>query len=398
MSGEVVITGLGLVSPLGAGIDSTWQGLVDRRLAIRPLTLFDPSPYWATLAGEFEGDPSQSIPRRLRPQTDRMTQLSLMATDEAVSQSGLTIKEVADDTAVVTAATGGGYEFGQRELQKLWAEGPHAVSAYQSFAWFYAVNTGQISIQQHAKGPGSVIVSEQAGGLDALGHAARVLTRGEARYALAGAVDSSLCPWAWVAHQQSGALSASSDPQTAYRPFAASADGGVVGEGGAMFVLAREEDGSGVPALARILGHAATFDGRTAEPGHGLQRAMTAALDAAGIGPGEVDVVMPDAAGVRHLDQAELAALTSVFGSNRPAVSVPKTATGRLMAGGAAMDVAVAIEMIRRQVIPPTIHVDGGDLPGFDLVEDERHTTVETVMIVARGRGGYNSALVLGRP
>lgn len=138
---------------------------------------------------------------------------------------------------MVTANALGGFEFTHRELRNLWTEGPRAVSVYESFAWFYAVNTGQISIRHGLRGANCALVGEQAAGLDAIGQARRCV-RGGARLALAGGVDSALDPWGWVAQLSTGRVSKDPDPGRAYRPFDRTACGYLPGEGGPLDVAA----------------------------------------------------------------------------------------------------------------------------------------------------------------
>lgn len=187
---------------------------------------------------------------------------------------------------VVTAAGSGGVEFGGNELRKLWGQGAKHVSAYQSFAWFYAVNTGQISIRNGLRGPSGVLVTEQAGGLDAVAHARRQLRKSGVRLLVTGGVDSSLCPWGWAAHLAGGELSTAEDPDRAYLPFSADADGHVAGEGGALLVLEDEDSARARGArtvYGELAGYGATFDPRPGsgrEPG--LRRAIDTALSDAG--------------------------------------------------------------------------------------------------------------------
>jgi len=301
---------------------------------------------------------------------------------------------------VVTANASGGFEFGQRELQKLWSKGSRFVSAYQSFAWFYAVNTGQISIRHGMRGPCGVLVTEQAGGLDAVAEARRNIRRGT-RVVLTGGMDASLCPWGLVAQITSGGLSSCDDPSRAYRPFDHGASGWVPGEGGAILVLeaatsARERGAQNI--YGEVAGYAATFDpkpGSGREPG--LRRAAELALADAGVSAREIDVVFADASGVPELDRIEAQAITALFGPYGVPVTAPKTMTGRLYSGGAPVDLAAALLSIRDEMIPPTINVDhiAPDI-AIDLVTGEpRLQRVEGALVLARGHGGFNSAMVV---
>ncbi|MFJ3880929.1 ketosynthase chain-length factor [Streptomyces sp. NPDC090077] len=396
-----VVTGIGVAAPNGLGTEAWWAAVLRGETGIRPLTRFDAAPYPARLAGEVPGfDAAEHLPSRLLPQTDQVTRLALTAADEALADADVDPATLPDFAAgVITANAAGGYEFGQRELEALWSKGGQYVSAYQSFAWFYAVNSGQISIKNGMRGPNSVIVSEQAGGLDAVAQARRQIRKG-IRLVVTGGMDSSLCPWGWTAHLATGELSTAEDPARAYRPFSAGADGHVVGEGGALLILedadaARER---GAEPYGTVAGYAATFD---PPPGSGgaprLGAAAALALREAGLTPADVDVVFADAAGRRDPDRAEARALADLFGEYAVPVTAPKTMTGRLAAGGSSLDVAAALLSLRDGVIPPTVNTGppAEDCP-IDLVtEVRRPERLRTALVLARGRGGFNAAMVL---
>ncbi len=393
---DSVVTGIGVTAPNGLGAEAWWAATLRGESGIRPVTRFDASRYPVRVAGEVPGFVDEEhLPSRLLPQTDRVTRLSLAAAKEALDGSGSDPSSLPEYGAgVVTASSAGGFEFGQRELQALWSKGGQHVSAYQSFAWFYAVNTGQISIRHGLRGSSGVVVAEQAGGLDAVAHARRQIRKG-ARLMVTGGVDSALCPWGWAAHLAAGELSRVPDPARAYLPFDAEADGHVVGEGGALFVLenaaaARKRDAR---AYGAFTGYAATFDG----PGTPrLADAARLALADAGVNAGDIDVVFADAAGARAADRAEAEALAVLFGPRGVPVTAPKSMTGRLLAGGASLDVAAALLTLRDQVIPPTVGTTepAADCP-VDLVTAPRETAVRHALVLARGRGGFNSAAVL---
>ncbi|WP_327722850.1 ketosynthase chain-length factor (plasmid) [Streptomyces sp. NBC_00490] len=399
---RVVVTGLGVTAPNGLGTDDFWSATVEGRSGIGPIGRFDASGYPARLAGEVPGFVAEDhLPGRLLPQTDHMTRLALVAADWALADAGVTPGDWAPfDMGVVTASSSGGFEFGQRELQALWSKGGQYVSAYQSFAWFYAVNTGQISIRHGMRGPSGVVVSDQAGGLDALAQGRRMIRKGS-KLIVSGGVDGSICPWGHVAQLAAGRLSTSDDPGRAYLPFDIEAAGHVPGEGGALLILedaeaARER---GARVYGEIAGYAATFDpppGTGREPG--LERAIRQALADAHADAGDVDVVFADAAAIPELDRAEADAVTRVFGPEGVPVTAPKTMTGRLLSGAASLDVAAALLSVRDGVIPPTAHVTPDPAYRLDLVTGEaRRARVDTALVLARGYGGFNSAMVVRR-
>ncbi|MFD6421247.1 ketosynthase chain-length factor [Streptomyces sp. NPDC060198] len=400
---SVVVTGLGVASPNGLGTKDYWAATRGGKSGIGRLTRFDPSPYPARLAGEVPGFTAEDhLPSRLIPQTDRMTRIALAAADWALADAGVRPEELdAFDMGVVTASASGGFEFGQNELRKLWSQGSKFVSAYQSFAWFYAVNSGQISIRNGMKGPSGVVVGDQAGGLDAVAQARRQIRKGT-RLVVSGGIDASLCPWGWVAQLASGRLSTSEEPSRAYLPFDPDARGHVPGEGGAILILedaeaARER---GARDYGEIAGYGSTFDPK---PGSGrppgLRKAIELALEDASSDPEGIDVVFADGAADPGLDQAEAEAITAVFGERRVPVSVPKTMTGRLYSGGAPLDVAAALLALRDGLIPAAVNVRPSPGHPLDLVVDRpRPAALRTALVLARGHGGFNSAVVLRAP
>ncbi|MFJ5225033.1 ketosynthase chain-length factor [Streptomyces sp. NPDC088400] len=396
-----VVTGMGVMAPNGTDTEAYWAATLDRKSGIDRIERFDPSPYPVTLAGEVSGfEPAEHVPSRLLVETSTMSHLALAAGAMAIADAGVVPAELPEyEMGVVTANATGGVEFGQRELQNLWSGSPSDVGAYMSIAWFFAATTGQLSIRHKLRGQCGVVVSEQAGGLDAIGQGRRLL-RGGHRLAMVGGTESAMSPAGLVA-QLPGHLSRRDDPARAYLPFDADACGYVSGEGGAILIVedARRAAERGAPhRYGEIAGYAATFD---PAPGRGrpptLRVAVERALADARVAPAEVDVVFADAAGVPHLDRAEAEALSAVFGPHRVPVTAPKSMTGRLYAGAGALDVVAALLSIRDGVIPPTANVT--ELaPGCDIdlvLDGPRRTAVRTALVLARGHGGFNSALVV---
>jgi act minimal PKS chain-length factor (CLF/KS beta) len=400
-AGSALVTGLGVVAPNGLGAERYWEACLAGRSGLAEITRFDASGYPVRLAGEVRDfEPADRVPGRLLAQTDVWSQFGLVAADMALADAGLDLTPLSPyDCAVVTATSSGGNLFGQREIQNLWARGPEHVSVYQSIAWFYAATTGQIAIRHGLKGPCGVVVSEQAGGLDCLGQARRVLRTGS-RVVIAGGTEAPIGPYALTCQLQTGRLSTEPDPACAYRPFDIAATGYLPGEGGAMLVV--EQFGTaaarGVGGYGELAGYAATMDpapwsGRPS----GLARAIRSALADAGVEPCQVAVVFADAAGSVDLDRAEAEALRAVFDERGVPVTAPKTMTGRLYAGGASLDVVAALLSMRDGVIPPTVGVsDAAEEYGIDLVTGApRPADIAVAVVVARGHGGFNAALVV---
>jgi len=403
---RAVITGVGVVAPNGIGNDAWWEATRAGKSGIGRISHFDPSQYPAQLAGEVKGfEASDYIDQRLIVQTDRWTHMALAATQLALADADFD-PEGKDPyrMSVITSSGSGGNEFGQKEIENLWGKGPIFVGAYQSIAWFYAATTGQIAIKYGMKGPCGVIVQEGAGGLEALWHSRRNIVRG-VEFVISGGTEAPIGPYALTCQLTNGRLSYESDPAAAFRPFDERANGYVPGEGGAIITLESVEHarGRGAPRLyAEIAGYGATNDAydskRVSDDGSQLARAMRLALERAGIGAGDVDVVFADAAGVPEADRAEAQAIREVLGDDVP-VTAPKTMVGRLYGGGAPLDIAAAAFALRDGVIPPTINLDA-PAEGCELnfVREAQERPLQTVLVNARGFGGFNSSIIVRKP
>jgi act minimal PKS chain-length factor (CLF/KS beta) len=392
------VTGIGVVAPTGVGAKNHWAATMRAESALRPLTSAGPSHTAVRCGGQIEHlDPAELLPSRLLVQTDRATQLALIAAAEALDDAEVDLRDDACDNAgVVTAVAGPGAQFHQGVLYDLFRRSSRHVSAYEPFAWFYPAAAGQISIRHGLRGPSATMIGEHAG-LDAVAKACGELQMG-AMLMLAGAVDGSLCSWGLACRRGSGRLSEHADPRRCYLPFDQRARGHAPGEGGALLVIEPQTDGQR-PVYGFIAGYATAIDpppGSGREPG--LRRTIEAALRDAGTTPTAVDVVFADAAGVPDLDRAEAQTLAALFGPRAVPVTAPKTMTGQLLAGGSALDLATALLSIRHGAIPPTVNITEpayDDL--IDLVRSPREASIHCALVVARGYGGFNSAVVLRR-
>jgi minimal PKS chain-length factor (CLF/KS beta) len=401
---RAAVTGIGAVAPNGAGTEAFWKATKEGISALDRVTREGCEHLPLRVAGEVRDfEPSAAVEERFLVQTDRFTHFALAAADFALDDARLGRADTGEEpfsVGVVTAAGSGGGEFGQRELQQLWSKGSRYVGPYQSIAWFYAASTGQISIRRGFKGPCSVVASDEAGGLDALAHAARAVRRGT-DVLVAGATEAPLAPYSGVCQLGYEELSTVDDPARAYRPFTAGACGFVPAEGGAMLVVEEETSARerGARLRARLAGHAATFTGasRWEESREGLARAVRGALEEAGCAPEEVDVVFADALGVPAADRAEALAIADVLGAHgrRVPVTAPKTGIGRSYCAAPVLDVAAAVLALEHGLIPPTPNV-------FDVCHDldlvtgrARAAELRTALVLSRGLMGSNSALVL---
>ncbi|WP_159943633.1 MULTISPECIES: beta-ketoacyl synthase N-terminal-like domain-containing protein [unclassified Nocardiopsis] len=398
----MVITGLGTVSPAGVGTEDYWTALCEGRTLIAPIPDFDTSGFHVRLGGKVPGfDPNAHLEGRYVVQTDAFTWFAMTAADEALRDSGAAADGDPYATGVLICSCAGGVEFGQREIAALWASGPGYVGPYQSIAWFYAASTGQVSIRNGLKGMCGVLVTDEPGMLDALGQSERALRRGTSAMLVGGSEAPIGSPFSLACQEGAGLLSGDDDPRSAYVPFTERAHGYVPAEGAAVAVVEEEAAARarGARVRAVVAGQASTFGGVGAfDPGGaGLLHAARQAMERAGVGPEDVDVVFADAVGVPKADADEAAVLRQLF-PRGVAVTAPKTGFGRAYAGAGALDVAAAVLSLEHQLVPPTPHVDDA-LLGLDLVvRVPRAARLRTALVLSRGLGGTNSAVVLTLP
>ncbi|MFF3336851.1 ketosynthase chain-length factor [Streptomyces sp. NPDC002888] len=403
---RAAVTGIGVIAPNGTSTETFWKSTQEGLSVLDRITREGCEHLPLRVAGEVRAfEPSAAVEERFLVQTDRFTHFAMAAADLALEDARLgqaDTDEAPFSVGVVTAAGSGGGEFGQRELQQLWGKGSRFVGPYQSIAWFYAASTGQISIRRGFKGPCSVVAADEAGGLDALAHAARAVRRGT-DVIVAGSTEAPLAPYSMVCQLGYEELSTVEDPERAYRPFTDGACGFVPAEGGAMVVVEEESSARerGARVRATLAGHAATFTGasRWDRSREGLAQAIRGALDEAGCAPEEIDVVFADALGVPEADRAEALAIADALGSHgrRVPVTAPKTGTGRGYCAAPVMDASAAVLAMEHGLIPPTPNV-------FDVCHDLEVVTVRaraaelrTALVLSRGLMGSNSALVLRR-
>ncbi|MGW4894097.1 beta-ketoacyl synthase N-terminal-like domain-containing protein [Kitasatospora sp. NPDC004240] len=401
---RAAVTGLGVVAPNGVGADAFWKATRQGVSVLDRISREGCEAMPLRIAGQVRDfEPQGSIDSRYLVQTDRFTHYAMAAADLAVADAGF-VPDPGEPFAVgvVTAAGSGGGEFGQRELQQLWGKGPRFVGPYQSIAWFYAASTGQISIRGGYKGPCGVVASDEAGGLDALAHAARSIGRGTDAVVV-GAAEAPLAPYSMVCQLGYPELSLAERADRAYLPFSADACGFSPAEGGAMLLLEDESAARrrGARVRALVAGHGATFTGasRWEESREGLAHAIRIALEEARCAPEEIDVVFADALAVPAADRAEALALADALGpyAERVPVTAPKAGTGRAYCGAPMLDVAAAVLAMEDGIVPPTPNVTevGHDLA---LVTGRaRPAELRTALVLSRGLMGSNAALVLRR-
>jgi 3-oxoacyl-(acyl-carrier-protein) synthase len=383
--------------------------MVSGQSFITPLTRFDTSRFSSKMAGAVENfDATAFLDPRIITQTDRWTQFDLVCAQQALADAALQIGDE-DPTKIgaVFAAGTGGNEYGQQQLHLCHSQGLKYVSAYLSIAWFYAASIGQVSIGNAIRGYGRNICAEAAGGLIALGHAAKIIAQATCDVVMVGGCEAPLTPYTFASHQSSGFMSSESGPYP-YRPFDATRTGPVIGEGGAGFCIESKEHALKRDAhiYAEIAGWGQSFDGMiTREPasdGEQYARALVEALRMARLRPVDVDWIICDGLGTQDGDRSEAKALQKVFGDALHTIpaSAPKSMIGRLFNGGSTVDVAAGLLGLEQQMVLPTVGFTQPDACcPLDCVPNQaRSQRVRRVLVGARGFGGFNSALVLQYP
>jgi 3-oxoacyl-(acyl-carrier-protein) synthase len=413
---RVVVTGVGAITPAGIGTEPLWKQVLAGRSCVRRIDRFDAGPYKCRIAGQADDfDAADWLPPRLVKRTDRFSQLAMVAADNAIDAAQLRIG--ADGVAghrvgVMVGNVLGGWEFAERELRKLWTEGPRAVSPYQATAWFPAAPQGNICIRHGIRGRSRTFVCDRASGAYAVAHAAETIRRGQADVVIAGGTEQPLSPYAWLCCETGAFLTGAGNdsPESAYRPFDRRHSGTVIGEGSVFLVLEELDHARrrGAPILGELLAEALSTDGYqpyyTVEPrGETLARTIRAAIDRAERDAGDLSCVLADGSAVPREDAAEVAALRSALGPDRDSVPVTavKPAVGHLLGAAAVADVATALEVHAHGLIPPVANLET-PAPGFDLdlvIGTARpRSRTGPVLVVSRGLGGVNACLVVGAP
>jgi 3-oxoacyl-[acyl-carrier-protein] synthase II len=404
---RVVITGLGVVSPVGLDVDTMWQNLIAGQSGIRPITQFDPADLEVRFAGEAHGfDPLDHMSAKEARRVDRFTQFAIAALEQVLAQSGLVVDEHnADQVGAIVGAGIGGISTYTRDLDALREKGPRQVNPFLLTMISADVPAVQIALRTGARGPNLGLSSACATGADALGQAANLIRLGQARAMFAGSFEAGITLISLAALQRMRALSRrNDDPAAACRPFDAGRDGFVVSEGGALlllealdFALAR-----GAEPLAELVGYAATSDAAhvtAPDPeGWGSTHCMSMALQRASLAPEQVSYINAHATGTPLGDPAETQAIKHALGAHayRVPVSATKSMTGHLMGGAGALEATICIQALRSNLIPPTINLDTPD-PACDLdyvPHRARPATLEVVLSNSFGFGGHNAALV----
>jgi 3-oxoacyl-[acyl-carrier-protein] synthase II len=405
---RVVVTGVGLVSPLGVGTDVTWRGVLSGTSGIGPITLFDAARYSTRFAGEVPAfDPLQWIDKKDVKKCGRFIQFAIAATTMAMAQSGLTIEPANAERVGVMIGSGiGGFEVIEREHSVLLERGPERVSPFFILSAIVNLAAGQVSVRLGAKGPNSAVATACTTGAHAIGDAFRLVRDGYADAMICGGTEAAITPLGVAGFAAMRALSTrNDDPTRASRPWDVDRDGFVVGEGGGILVLETADAAvrRGAVVLAEIVGYGMSADAHhlTAPPadGDGVTRAMRAALDDAALTPDQVRYINAHATSTPLGDAAEALAIQRVFGSAGIAVSSTKSMTGHLLGGAGALEAGITVLALCDQQAPPTVNLDRADADNpLDLVPHRsRPLEMAHAMTNSFGFGGTNASLIFKR-
>jgi 3-oxoacyl-[acyl-carrier-protein] synthase II len=405
---RVVVTGLGVVSPIGIGRQAFWSGLATGRSGVGPITHFDASAYATRIAAEVRDfDPAGFMDRKEIRRNDRFVQFAYAATRMAMDDAGFTITAAnASRTGVLIGSGIGGAATWEAQHRALLERGPDRVSPFFVPMMIANMATGVTSILIGAKGPGSCVVTACATGGNAIGDAMRVIQRGEADAMLAGGAEAAITPLSMAGFCSMKAMSTRNDePARACRPFDATRDGFVMGEGAGVVLLESLEHAErrGALILGEMAGYGVTTDAfHITQPdpeGDGAYRSMAAALADAGLEPEDIDYINAHGTSTPYNDRLETLAIKRLFGEHarRLAVSSTKSMTGHLLGAAGGVELVACVLALQHQTLPPTINLQTPD-PECDLdyvPNAARPARLRTAMSNAFGFGGHNAILVL---
>src|SRR5687768_1810591 len=410
LSRRVVVTGVGLVSPLGIGTQANWEALSAGQGGIGPITRFDASQHSARIAGEVKGfDPLRFIEKKDVKKMDVFIQLAIAAAQYAMDDAVLSVTEdLAPRVGVFIASGIGGFSTIEREHKALLDGGPRRISPFFIPAAIINLAAGQVSIRFGAKGPNSATCTACSASAHAIGDALEIIRRGRADVMIAGGSESAITPMGVGGFAAMRALSTrNDDPGTASRPFDLNRDGFVMGEGAGVIVL--EELGfaqrRGAPIYAELVGYGMSADAfhitAPSEDGDGGVRVMASALDDAGVAPGEIDYVNAHGTSTPFNDKLETLAIRRLFGDHatKMAISSTKSMTGHLLGAAGGLEAGITVLAIRHQLAPPTINYETPD-PECDLdyvPNTARPMKIDVAVSNSFGFGGTNGTLVFRR-
>jgi 3-oxoacyl-[acyl-carrier-protein] synthase II len=420
---RVVVTGIGLITPLGQGTEHSWSQILAGRSGLGPITLFDTTDYACKVAGEAPSvdgrgggkpgepgvyDPETTLSAKDRRRVDDFILYAIAAADEAVKDAGWTPEdeESRERTGVMIGSGIGGLATIEKTSVELFEKGPRRVSPFFIPSALINLASGQVSIRHRFKGPNHSVVTACATGAHAIGDAARIIKYGDADVMIAGGAEASICPVGIAGFIACRAMSTNFNdtPEKASRPYDKARDGFVMGEGAGVLVLEEYEHAKarGAKVYAEVIGYGMAGDAyhitAPAEDGDGGFRAMKAAIKDAGITPADIDYINAHGTSTPLGDEIELGAVERLLGNaaSKVAMSSTKSATGHLLGAAGAVEAAFTCLAIRDQVAPPTINLENPSVvTPIDLVPNKaRPMKIEIALSNSFGFGGTNASVV----
>ena len=406
MKTKVVITGIGIVSPLGLSADATWESLLSGESGVDYISSFDAEAFETQIAAEVKGfEPTDFLDRKEARRMDRFVQFAAVAAQEAIAKAELNMsKEKSDRVSVMIGSGIGGIITLSQELEVLLERGPSKVNPFLVPMMLGDMASGRVSMMVGAKGPNFSAISSCATGADTIAQASEVIRRGDADVAITGGSEAAICPIGIAGFNACSALSRRNDePHKASSPFDAMRDGFVLGEGAGILVLESLEHAlnRGCEPLAELAGYGATADAhhitQPSPAGEGGARAIRIALSKAEIMPEDIDYINAHGTSTPMNDKFETMAIKSVLGRNAHStpISSTKSMTGHLLGASGALEAAICVLAVSRSAMPPTINLENPD-PDCDLdyiANIARVGTVNAALSNSLGFGGHNTCL-----
>ena len=408
---RVVVTGIGMISPLGIGNEPTWNGLIEGRSGVGPITKFDPTAFACRIAGEVRGfQPETWIEKKEIKKSDTFIQYAIAVSQMAVDDSGLDFtREDGERSGVIIGSGIGGLPLIEEMHQKLVERGPSRISPFFIPGLIVNLAAGQVSIRFGLKGPSSAPATACATGAHAIGDAYKVIQRDEADIMVAGGSEAVITPLAVGGFAAMRALSTRNDePERASRPWDLNRDGFVIGEGAGVLILEERERAiaRGARIYCELTGYGMSSDAHhitsPAEDGSGMIRVMRRALKDAELEPKDIQYINAHGTSTEIGDKTETVAITGVFGEDdarRVAISSTKSMTGHLLGAAGGLEAAICAKTLETGILPPTINYETPD-PECDLdyvPNTARQATLEHVLSNSFGFGGTNATLVFSR-
>ena len=409
---RVVVTGMGVLSPLGVGVEPTWGKLIKGQSGIRKIDRFDVSDYAVQIAGQVPGateehgfNAEEFIGKKDMKKMSRFIQYGMKAVDEALNEAKLDLEdeELMTRTGVMLGSGIGGLEDIENATKTLNERGPKRISPFYIPSILINMFSGQVSIKYGFKGPNSAVVTACATATHAIGDAFKILQRGDADVMLAGGAESAVCPTSVAGFAAAKALTSdfNDNPTVASRPFDKSRSGFVMGEGAGVMVLETLESAQkrGANIIAELVGYGMAGDGYHMTSPHpdgiGAKGAMIAALDDAGVSPEDVNYVNGHATSTPTGDIIESQAVESLLGKDTM-VSATKSMTGHLLGAAGGIEAVFSVKALQDDILPPTINIEELEEGcNLDYIQNEaRNEAVEYALSNSFGFGGTNASLL----